>query len=570
MIATFTYLLYRSGRNRVLRQARRLRRPRYLVALVLGLAYLWLILIGQRPGGGTAHPARAGWVELAAAMALALAVLWAWLFAAARRVLAFTPAEVTFLFPAPVTRRQLVHFKLLRTQFVILLNTLLWTLLLSRERFGISVWLRALALWVILTTLSLHRLGASFVRTSLAEHGRAGARHRAVALVVVGMAAAGAGVGLAQAGPALMAGWEAGIGPFLSALAAAAEGPIPTVLLYPFRLLAAPLAAASPEDWAGAMVPALVLLAAHYVWVIRADTAFEEAAVEESLRRARRLAESGGAAPRAVLNPRVRAPYRLRATGGPAEAIFWKNLTAVARSGRPRVVLVVLAVAGALLAALSFRGEGQLAEIVAWFAMLWAGFLVVVGPQWIRTDLRGDLPKLDLLRAYPLRGRTIVAAEVAASTVVLTALQLGILGLAYLALVGNRRLEPALEIRTLALGGAAVVLPALNLLGLLIQNGAAILLPSWVHLGAGRPGGVEALGQNMLALMGHLLILGMVLVPPAGLALLGYRALEPALGAGAVAAAGAAGLGLIAAEAAVAIGWLGRAFERTDPGALAP
>ncbi|HEU5041729.1 MAG TPA: putative ABC exporter domain-containing protein [Gemmatimonadales bacterium] len=563
MIGAFGYLLGRSARNRLLRQLRRLRQPRYVIALLLGVAYLWVVVVQQRPSGPTQAEHR-GWIVLAGSLALLLAVAWAWIFAAERRVLAFSPAEVTFLFSAPVTRRDLVHFKLLRTQLVILFNTVLWTLLLSRERFGVSTWLRAASVWLILTTLSLHRLGASFVRTSLAEHGGAGARRRAVSLTVVaGFAIAGLTAAIG-ARPALSAGWNEGIGPFLSALAAAAEGPIPTALLAPFRLLVAPLAAASPEAWLRAMVPALGLLLAHYVWVVRADASFQEAAVEESLRRARRLAAGTRGQRRAVIRPRVGLPYRLRAHGPPAEAIFWKNLAGVARTGRPRAAASALAATGVLLGVLSFR-QGHLAEIVATFAAMWAGFLVVIGPQWVRSDLRDDLQRLDLLRSYPLSGRSLVAAEVASSTVVLTALQLGVTSVVYLALLGNRAIEPGLDVRTAALLGAAVLLPAVNLLGLLIQNAAAVLLPSWVHLGAGRAGGVEALGQNMLALMAHLIVLAVTLVPPVALAGFAFWMLRPMAGWWALVPAVAGALGVVALEASAAISWLGREFERIDP-----
>ena len=83
-------------------------------------------------------------------------------------------------------RRGLVQYKLLRNQLLILFNSLLWTLILARERFGASPWLRALSIWVLLTTISFHRLGASFVRTSLLEHGRIALRHRVVSLVLLG------------------------------------------------------------------------------------------------------------------------------------------------------------------------------------------------------------------------------------------------------------------------------------------------------------------------------------------------------------------------------------------------
>src|SRR3954463_5165522 len=192
MIGVFGYLTWRSTRNRVARQLQQLRSPRYLAALLLGLAYLWFVVIGQRPtpAAATADPKV---LELIGACALMGAVAWGWIFGVERRVLAFTPAEVTFLFSGPVSRRGLIQFKLLHSQLLILFNALLWTLILSRERFGVSAWLRVLSIWVLLTTLSLHRLGASFVRTSLSEHGRLGARHRSVSLLVLGLVVVGLG-----------------------------------------------------------------------------------------------------------------------------------------------------------------------------------------------------------------------------------------------------------------------------------------------------------------------------------------------------------------------------------------
>ena len=569
MIGTFAYLLVRSGRNRLLRQLRRLRQPRYLAALVLGLGYLWFIVLQQRPATPGADPVRTRWIELGAALALAAAVGWAWVFAGERRILAFSPAEVTFLFTAPVTRRHLIHFKLLRTQLIVLFNTLLWTVLLSRERFGASGWLRAASVWAILTTLSLHRLGASFVRASLAEHGRSGARHRVLSLTLLAGVVGAAALATFEARASLASAWDEGLGQFLGALARTAEAPVPHAILFPFRLLVAPLVAESVRAWTAAMAPALALVAVHYVWVIRSDAALEAAAVEESLRRAQRLAEGAGPPRRSVTSAGGGPPYRLRPSGPPAEAIFWKNLVGVARTGRPRTAAVGLLAAGVVLGALSFRSDGHLAEIAGWFAGMWTAFLVVVGPQWVRSDLRGDLPKLDLLRTFPLTGRSIVAAEVAASTAVLTAMQLGVAGVAYLAFLGNRFMEPPLDVRTAVLASAVVILPGVNLLGLLVQNAAAVLYPSWVHLGAGRPGGVEALGQNMLALMAHVLVLAVALAAPAAAGGAVLLSLEPALGWWALVPAALAALPIIVLEASAAVGWLGRVFERTDPASAA-
>jgi hypothetical protein len=327
-----------------------------------------------------------------------------------------------------------------------------------------------------------------------------------------------------------------------------------------------PLAAHSASQWLAALWPALVLMVLHYVWVVRADTAFEEAAVEASLRRAKALSERRtGSAGRSRL-PRTTGPLlRLAPVGWPAGAILWKNLVAVTRTRRARNAALTLALAGVLVGALSFQPEGALSEIAGWLTLSWAALTLLTGSQYVRNDLRGDLLKLDLLRSYPLRGWSVVIAEAGASTLMLTAIQLSLLGLAYLAFLGNETMVPDLEERTLLLLAAIVFLPGINLLGMLIQNGAALLYPAWVRLGSGRPGGVEALGQNLLMTIAFVALLAVTLVVPAAISGGGFLLLRPGLGDWAALPATALALGAMAFEAALMVEWLGRIFERTDP-----
>lgn len=568
MIRMFGYLAWRSAHNRVARQVRHLQSPRYVAALLLGLAYLWFVVIAQRPTPATAELADPRWLELVGALALLGAVAWGWIFGVERRVLAFSPAEVTFLFPGPVSRRGLIQFKLLRSQLLILFNALLWTMILSRERFGVSPWLRVISIWVLLTTLSFHRLGASFVRTSLAEHGRLGLRHRVVSLVVLGGVLIALTWSIGEALPRL-AGADARtpIG-FLSALGEAAAQPIPTALTYPFRLMIRPLTAHSVAAWLQALWPALILLVLHYIWVVRSDTAFEESAAALSLQRAQALTEGRAGRPAPRAGGRVTPPLlRLAPRGWPAGAILWKNLVAVSRTQRLRNVAIALAAGAVIVTALSFEPEGTLAEIAGWFAVTWAGAMTVIGPQWVRNDLRGDLLKLDMLRSYPLRGWSIVIAEVSASALVLTVIQLSLLVIGYLAFLGNQVMEPPLETRTLLLAAAFAFLPGINLLGMIIQNGAALLYPAWVRLGSGRPAGVEALGQNMLMMVVFVAMLAITLLLPVGIGGGAFLLLHGAAGAWAALPASILVLGIMAFEASLLIEWLGHLFERTDPAA---
>ncbi|MEJ7809804.1 MAG: hypothetical protein WKG32_05230, partial [Gemmatimonadaceae bacterium] len=105
VVAIFWYLARCSFGHRVGRQLRRLRRPRYVVAFLIGVAYVGLIIF--RPAGtmgGVGGRFGGSGAELASLALVLLAGRW-WLFGGERSALAFSSAEVYFLFPAPLTRR---------------------------------------------------------------------------------------------------------------------------------------------------------------------------------------------------------------------------------------------------------------------------------------------------------------------------------------------------------------------------------------------------------------------------------------------------------------------------------
>lgn len=571
MIGVFFYLARRSAWNRVARQMRRLRTPRYLIALLLGLVYLWAITEQQRSARAGSDASSSEWAQLIAAVGVAGAVAWAWVFGSERRALVFSPADVTFLFAGPVTRRWLIQYKLLRTQFSVLFNVLLWTLILSREEFGASPWLRAISLWVLLTTLSLHRLGASFVRSSVMEHGGTGVRRRAVSIV---LAASGVGIlawAIWRAAPQLTAAVRTrGIDPLLSVVTDIALQPPVRWLLTPFELMIRPLTAPASEAWLHAIWAAVGILILHFIWVVRSDTAFEDSAVEHTLARARHETPEDRSR-KALGGPgkrRLPAILRLAPTGWPAGAILWKNLVAVVRVQPIRGAVVTGIAAGIGSALLSFGSSTSVAEIAGWLAVIWAVVMLLVGPQWIRNDLRSDLQHFDLLRSYPLPGRALVAAEAAGSAIVLTAMQLSLLTLAYLAFLGNDNVKLSFGDRSLALVGAVVYLPVINYVAMLIQNGGAILFPAWVRSGPDRAGGVEALGQNMLLIVAQIAIITVLMVVPATVASGLYALLWPALGGWAEIGRAAVFLGMMAFESYILVGWLGGVLERTDPAAL--
>ena len=194
--------------NRLRSRLQRLRQPKYLFgAVVGGLYFYWYFfrVLMRRPAAAGA-PAT-GWltghhalVESLAGLVLLVIVLLMWIIPHERAALMFTEAEVAFLFPAPVGRRTLLHFKLLKSQGAILFSALFMTLI-GRWSGGNSL-IRAAGWWGLLSLVNLHLLGSSFARTMLLERGISNWRRRLFVLGGAALAAAGVILWARQALPA--------------------------------------------------------------------------------------------------------------------------------------------------------------------------------------------------------------------------------------------------------------------------------------------------------------------------------------------------------------------------------
>jgi len=554
------FLLLRTARNRAVRLAGRVKNPRYALAMLAGLAYLVLIARNSGQGDATEPALPPGLRDPLLALGVLLVTLWAWVYSRDARALAFTTAEVTFLFPAPLSRRALVRFKLARAQLIVLLNTVIWAVIIDVGRPGMPTWMRAASVWCILSTLHLHRLGAALTRASLGEHARP--IRRVIVAALLAAAAVLIGAALVSAAPVLAG--ARGFDALGAAFIEATRLPIPALVLAPFAALVRPLGVAG-GDWAMAMLPALGVLAVHYVWVVRSDAAFEEAAAEASFIRARELEarRSGGQATpgRERYSP---ALVRLEPQGRPEAAIFWKNIAMVLRRRRARVLILTF---GVLLVAAAAATDvaPRIAHTVGIAVMTWGGLLVVLGPQWARNDLRTDLAHLDLLRSYPVEPDALVRSEAAAAALIVTLSQLVLLSIGAVALWDSPEIRLSAPERVVAALSALVLLPALNFMGLMIMTGAALLFPAWVRTAQSRAGGVDTLGQNVLTAAAYLLALALSLLLPLALGAGAGFLIRPALGLGAGVVAAAVVAGLLALQGWLLSVWLGVAFERIDP-----
>lgn len=576
------YLLAWTFVNRFRAQARRLRKPKYLVAAVAGLAYFWFFLLrglwSNRPPSGNA--AEAAWwlgaenrllLESVGALLLLGTVVLNWLLPSRRAALEFSEAEVAMLFPAPVSRLTLINYRLLRSQPALIFTGVMMTLFSRQMVPSELAWAHAFGWWALFTALEFHRLGAAFVRTRWLDRGITPARRRLGVLAALMGVLAAASVWGWNAYPPLTNDIRAEPERLIEYLrAVAGAGPVFWVLL-PFRILFRPLLAADSGSFWLATVPAAGLLAVLYVWVIRSRVAFEEASIELSRQRARAMksAQKGNwhLAP-AEAKPR-RAPFHLAAEGPRWVAYLWKNLIAgrVLSSNRALLVMgVAIALPVTVITLTDSQGKGLWVLGPLCIGLLMA--TLFAGPLLLLFDLRQDLPLADVLKTHPIPAWQMVAGQVAAPALVMWAAQTVLLTVAVVAFgSAPERIAEALPLLhrvALALTGI-MLLPGINLISLTLLNGAAITFPSWVRFDPERARSFETMGQYMLVTVGQTLLLGFALIPAglvfavsflAGRLFLPFALLAPLCGV--VTAL------VLAAEAAAVIRWVGDRFDRLD------
>lgn len=583
MRRAFLYLIWHSWLNRLRTQLARLRRPRYLVGALIGAAYVWFFLLrhGLRTAGsaspfdgtGGAVPADLRLVvEAGAAFVLTALVFLTWLLPSRRAFLEMTEGEVAFLFPAPIARRNLIEFRLLRSQFGLLFTAAIMGLVFGRGLGGVPLALRLAAWWLLVTTLELHRLTAAFGRTWLMERG-VGPWRRRTGLLLALTAGLLAELVWLRGQPFMSAdlpqdpaAWRTWFGALLSG------GPLGWALQPGRWLVQAFLAPDTPACLAG-MAAWLVLAVGLYVGLRHIDVPIEEATLEFAQRRSDALA-----AVRAgnwhLVNSKGkarRAAFRLRPMGAPWVALWWKNLIAVKSVFGSRLwkVLLILMVVQFGFVLSRVAGEAIAAVLVGITSML-GPMLLMMGPHLLRTDLRQDLVSADVIKAYPLRGWQIVLGEVLAPWSVLMVVQWLLVVFVFSLWAAAPELRHASSVgfggAVAVAGSIALVLPGINLISLLLLNAAALLFPAWLRTGVGAGPGIETMGQGILLMLGHVLALLVALLVPTGLGL-GTFVLLSFLGVAwpvAVGIAATIASVLLFAEAVPAIHWMGGLFDRLD------
>jgi hypothetical protein len=510
----FVYLTVCTIRNTAWRALRRLRQPRYLLIAAGFVLWIGSTIVG-RPSSGSF-----GAVPLDTTRARAVAVGVATLLLASGWMLPvgaplrFTNAEIQFLFPAPATRRQLIAYKLVRILLGAAVAGAFLAVFVGPTR-PIPALFFAAKSALIMMVLTVHGVGIATYRSRASDAGpRPGRRWPIVAAVACLTPFAGAALVVVA---------------FSSAMRFVAALPI-----------------------------AAVVIGVHVAWVLRTDSAFEDAATEAAEKMNRAVATGHAFAPRL---PRRRASSFRLAPGGPAEtAILWKNWLLLGRRSRQALLTAAILLVSVATIVMVASGAAPKADVIGGTVMFAVMLTVLLGPAMLRIDLRQDLTHLALIKTWPIRGAALIRGELLAPAIALS------LAAAAAIAIGSAVAPGLLLTEETGAGGratfaAAAVLATTAVITaqLVVHNGFAVCFPAWVELKVAT--GAAALEMNVrmiLVMYGSMLALAVLLVLPAAAGFLVYAVTGGLLISSAIFAA------VLACESVAAIEILGRILDRTD------
>ncbi len=419
-----------------------LKRPKRVAGLVLVLGLFGLILVGQMlsPKDRAFFAGEDGRMQLA--LFLTFFPFMSIYVATKQSVIAFRPEEVHFLFPAPLTSAQLLRYHVRSAIFKATTASLFFALFLRPHDIAIPhafvVYVGLFAMTVLLQVwVDLKQIG----RTQEARK----TRSRIVGGLLLGWVVVTAGAAWIQDGGVIS--WQLlrhvslPVRPFMELLRTSDPlGMLPWLALI------------------GAVMFTLAASISRYSGDVR------EAARDASERTANTLERLQGGkmfqdAPKQHTGGRTLPLFPRWGGAGPH---CWRQLNALRRSKKSFVALLFVA---GIMGFTGSRAESLGPEVAALIMAIGIG---AIGPIYVQCDFRSDFDSLAWMRSMPASPTAVAWGQILAPTLVLTALQLAVGGWGLFFLRGEQ----------LLVGLAVLVaLPLINMLQLIVWNGAFLLFP---------------------------------------------------------------------------------------------
>lgn len=490
------------GWLRVLGRALRTMRGGIVTVLGTLLLVLWLgFMVVMQPAATAEHLLIVRRVGPALVLFFTLLNL---VTAAGQRAISFSPAEVNLLFPAPLSRHQLVVYKVVITFAASVFTALFLTLFLQIHFNGFLAGLVAMTLMILFLQLFSMALAlvAEWVGAQLYNRRR---------LLVVAALAVLLGLVVWQQGSELLEK------PFVEAVDIVSQTPVFWLLLAPFRWLVE--TATASVIWPDLIVNASLSMLANgviLVLVLALDRWYLEAAAtasEQVYKQIEQMRRGGPAALRMSKSGKASFSLPGLPRWGGVGPLIWRQLTAAIRSPWWLMVILIFSAMVIMPALLTPppSPEAQFREgIVLGMGITIIIMMFLMVPPMLPFDFRGDLDRMDQLKLLPLPTWRLVMGQLLAPVLLITVVQTLLL-LVLLPAWGE------LELRLLA---ALPFLPSVNLFIFAIENIFFLLFPT--RLVATSPGDFHTLGRHMLLWLVKFLATAIVFGGAFGLALLAF------------------------------------------------
>jgi len=564
VIGTFLTVAFLTLKNKILQLVRRLREPRYLIGAIAGIAYFWFMFFRRAMA---AHSSNGKLILITsgispvvvdcAAVVLLLLMICAWALPADSGGLEFSETEIAFLFPAPLRRRDVLLYKIVRAQPQALFSAFIMTVLgWWRNGLFLGVWAAISVLGVYFTLVSLGRARLRLMHVGFL------ARLAGVAVIMAGLFWLGKGEISGINFKTLKKARQV-----LNALGAPFHKPLIRAILFIPHLIAS---SAIPPSFATLAIslPIVLALGVGFFFIAAGlNVSFEEASIAASSKKAARQQRGRGQrAGTFVMFRRAPAPFRLRETGPVETAVVWKNLIALMRNSIAWVVVFAAIMAVMLgLALWSHQGPAYSGFGMAMLCM--AAIFPIFSPNLFAIDLRLDMPRLEVLKSYPITGERLIAAEIAAPLVVISILEMLFATIAsvLVGMGGVNKLTNFVATPQFIVGVLLLTLPVCAV-QLVIRNAIPVLFPAWAMRGKDEPRGFVMMGQRLVTMAGNIFVLAVALIPAAVVFLpslwIAFRFFSgnPAF----VAVAAMPAVAVLLAEVWIGIKALGAQFEKLD------
>jgi len=504
MIGAFIVVTAQSFKNRIVAGVRRLKQPRYAVGALLAAVYFGSLFFRNRGGGK--FLAQAGALDLRAdvvSVVVLFLMLFAWALPADSGGLEFSEAEIALLFPAPLRRRDLLLYKIVRAQPQTILGALAFTILgATRGRF--------IGIWIAFSVLSIYFMLVALGRARL-KIARVGFLARLVAVSAIATVLVNVAIKLNRVPFEIRKGSRGDL--IAVCRAFFAQSFIRQILFVP-RAFALAVFPPSTTALGLALTGCILLGVVFFAIAAMLNVSFEEASIARSQRvNAMRERMRDRRAGRHVIFRRAGSPFRLSESGPPEIAIVWKNVIATMRMSLGTIIAMA-ALFAAVFSLRIFFPHGAAVTMPIFFIMT-AVALPFIGPAIFANDLRLDLSRFEMLKSYPLAGERIVAAEMAAPLAMISLFEIAAL-ICFL-LTSAKTFQGPLELvnSTQAAICALIATVPLCALQLLIRNAAPVLFPAWSTRPKEDVRGFAVGGQRLLLLIANAFVLFVALVPAA-------------------------------------------------------